>query len=226
MRLRACPPAHVRLARDGVVLEDWLDGLRAGNGPGVDADPDDAAPAWLTVTASKVLAGKPPKPGASRSEQLLPRPLVAAWVRLLVAAANGTPVHAVLVGREATLYLAPPSRAVADPALAHLLDAWRDGRVAPLPFAFDAALAWHKDMDRAPVAYEGDAFTKGEVEDEPHLQRVFPDWESISGDGRFEALATRLVGPFVDWLEAQAGGVVRHPGVTGDDENGEGGDDA
>ena len=178
----------LRIDQAGIALEDWLDSLRS-NGH---------ERAWLqldpAVLCHKDKSGKkPPQPRADK--------LIAAWLRQLVASACGVPVSGVIVGRDAVLTLPQPERAVAQQALADLLVAWRAGMDAPLPLACKTALAFLDEESKAPAQYEGGFKRQGEVEYDPGLARLYPDYERLSADGRFAELARQLYAPLRDWTQ-------------------------
>ncbi|HQZ32747.1 MAG TPA: hypothetical protein PLG89_12905, partial [Arenimonas sp.] len=50
---------------------------------------------------------------------------------------------------------------------------------------------------------------------EPCLARIYPDFEALSADGRFEALAHGVCGPLADWATLQVR-VQAHPGGGAD----------
>src|SRR5256885_11953861 len=54
----------------------------------------------------------------------------------------------------------------------------------------------------AQQAYEGGHLVGGEGED-PSWARCYPDFERLSADGRFEALAHAAHAPLLDWVAAQ-----------------------
>jgi exodeoxyribonuclease V gamma subunit len=171
----------LRFEHEGLVLDDWLDGLRL-------ASMESGAPVWLSLQASRLATDK----GAPRVDKL-----IGAWIHALVGSACGVPVQGVLVGRDATLTVQamPADRAMA--TLRDLLDAWREGMGQPLPVAPLTALAL-LDGGKPEAAYEGGMFLDGEGR-EACLARVFPDFETLAADGRFEELAEVLYGPLRDW---------------------------
>ena len=175
-----------------IVLDDWLDHLRQGPGD---------EPVWLDWTPSRLM--RDVKKGAVRVEALL-----VPWVRSLAAAASGVRVRGLLVGRDATLHFAPLPPDDARTTLAHLLQVWRDGMNAPLPLPLRTALAWVAGGDAAST-YEGSFRQEGEVVD-PSLARIYPDFETLAEDGRFEALAHAVCAPLADWAALQVQAVV-HP---------------
>lgn len=179
------------------VLDDWLDHLRQGSGE---------EPVWLDWTPSRLL--RDAKKGTVRAEALL-----VPWVRSLAAAASGACVRGLLVGRDATLHFAPLPPAEAQATLAQLLQVWREGMNAPLPLPLRTALAWVAGGDAAGT-YEGSFQQEGEGT-EPCLARIYPDFEALSADGRFEALAHGVCGPLADWATLQVR-VQAHPGGGAD----------
>jgi exodeoxyribonuclease V gamma subunit len=197
----AAPAAKlpIRHEADGVVLEDWLDGLRS----------DGTRIVWVALMPNRLLAGgRPPTP---RADQLM-----LAWVRALVAGAAGVPVAGVMVGRDASLIVEPVARAEAADQLDVLMAAWRAGMAEPLPVALKTALAHVADPARASAAYEGSAHAEGEVADTA-LARTYPDFEHLVADGRFATFAESLYGPLVTWI-ATSVQVVPHGQIGGTDE--------
>ena len=110
------------------------------------------------------------------------------------------------MGRDATVTIQPMPPEDAHDALAVLMQAWRDGMTAPLPLPCKTALALVRGLTPAQVAvvYKGSAYegggSRGEV-DEACLSRMYPDYESLCADGRFENLADQLFGPLIAWIK-------------------------
>ena len=180
-----------------VVLEDWLEHLRRG---------DDDTPVWLDLTPSRLL--QEARKGTVRADALL-----VPWVRSLAAAASGARVQGLLVGRDATLHFPPLPADGARATLGVLLRVWREGMDAPLPLALRTGLA-HVAGNDAASAYEGGFNQEGEGA-EPCLARLYPDFEALTEDGRFEALAQAVCGPLADWARHQVR-VVAHPDPAGE----------
>lgn len=180
----------------GTVLEDWLDGLRLG---------PNGMPVWLELTPSKLLQDA--KKGTLHVDKLLQT-----WVRSLAAAASGAAVQGILVGRDATLQMAPLPEDEARATLSELLRIWRQGMESPLPLALRTGLALVAGGDAA-AAYEGGFQREGEAS-EPCLARIYPDFEALKEDGRFEALAQSVCGPLAHWAATQ---VRATPHGKGDD---------
>lgn len=178
----------IHLAHHGVVLEDWIDPLRLADGL-----PNAPPPlAWLTLESGKLLnSGKKP---VARPDKLL-KP----WIRSLAIAAAGVSAQGVVVGRDGVLEISPMAQDEAISTLQMLLDVWQQGMTAPLPLPPRTALAWLANPDKpATPTYEGDFQQRGEVE-EPCMARIFPDYDTLSADGRFETLAQWVYQPLMAW---------------------------
>ncbi|MES1265497.1 MAG: exodeoxyribonuclease V subunit gamma, partial [Variovorax sp.] len=172
----------LRFDHEGLVLDDWLDGLRLDS-------PESGQPVWLELLPTRLCEkGKP---------LVIPQKLISAWVRTLVASACGAPVQGMMVGRDATVTVEAMPADQARASLRILLDAWREGMGAPLPLASKTALAWLAGANAEQV-YEGGMFVSVEVS-EACLSRMFPDYEALTADGRFETLAESLFGPLASW---------------------------
>ncbi len=178
----------VSLKEQDVALEDWIDHLRQG------CAGDELTTAWLELQPSKLLE-KSEKKSTARPEKLL-----GPWVRSLAVAASGLSARGVLVGRDSVVEIGPVSQADAHTMLAKLLTLWRQGMGEPLPLPPKTALTWLSDPRKAASEYEGDYMKTGEIE-EPCLARMFPDFEALTADGRFEALAKEIYQPLIDWCK-------------------------
>jgi exodeoxyribonuclease V gamma subunit len=185
---------------EGVRLEDWLTELRQGaEGP------------VLMKLSPSVLQ----REGQARTEKFIEH-----WVRHLAASACGVGLQARIVSRDAVLALQPLPPEVAQQALRTLLALWRQGMEAPLPLACRTALAFVTDGKPQEV-YEGGGFNPVTPEgEEPCLARLYPDFETLTRDGRFQDLAPQLYGPFSEWART-AVRVLAQAGAEG----GEAGDD-
>jgi exodeoxyribonuclease V gamma subunit len=184
----------VRLQVGDLVLEDWIDHLRQGD---VVADPGAShqihtVTAWLELQPSKLLE-KGTKPIA-RADKLL-----APWVRSLAMAAGGLTAQGVLVGRDGVLDISPMPQDEAQTTLSMLLSLWLQGMNTPLPLPLKTALAQLEEKN-ASAHYEGGYMQSGEV-DESCLARMFPDFETLTEDGHFEALAQQVYAPLLQWAD-------------------------
>lgn len=163
---------EVRLAIEGIRIEDWLAGLRANA---------DGVLAALLVSPSGVLDAEG-HPLAHR--------VVMPWVDHLVAQAAGFAVETRYIGPDGTIVMEPMERDVAVDALGMLLRAWRTGMSRPLPVAMKTALAWIAAGDEeaaeaaARRAYApADEFTRGEVDGDAYLARAWPDFDAMLAAG-------------------------------------------
>jgi exodeoxyribonuclease V gamma subunit len=195
---QACERVPLRQEHAGLLLDDALAGLRA-----TAAEPDRQV--WLELVPGRLCRG-------DRRPAVRPERLLGAWVRTVAAAACGLPVRGVLVGRDATVSVEPMPVAEAAAALAGLMRAWREGMTGPLPLACRTALARAADAADVAAVYDGGPYLHGEVE-EPCLARLYPDYEALTADGRFPALAERLYGPIVRWTRDRVS-LQLHPAPT------------
>ena len=182
-------------AGHAIALDDWIDGLRQGaeGSDGTDGmDGTDASVALrLELGASRLLQGR-----QVRVERLL-----GTWVRMLGAAAAGLRSEGLVLGPDAALHWSALDPEAARARLAELLHAWRLARVQPLPWAPRSAVE-HLRGRSARAVYEGSRHARGERED-PSLARLYPDFDALCADGRFETFAEQLFRPVCDWVQAQ-----------------------
>ena len=194
------PVAHDKLplqwahpAHAGLVLEDWLVGLRSNQSEGT--------PVWVDLQASKVANAGNKKRGPTPREDKL----VAAWVRCLASAACGQPTAGIVIGAGAVVKVTSPPAEAAAAVLADLLRACQLGLSGhrPVPTALSTGLAWLSDPGKARLVYEGSDFggPAGEGQ-EPCLARLYPDFAALAAQPGFEAATQQLYQPFSDWLSA------------------------
>jgi exodeoxyribonuclease V gamma subunit len=181
----------VRCEEGSVVLEDWIDHLRGRDAQEQAEEPLSSAVAWLDLQPSKLLF-KAKKTYFARPDKLL-----GAWVRCLAIAASGARVQGILVGRDGLVRIAPFPQEEAVTALQGLLRLWLEGMNTPLPLPSKTALAFVAG-DKPSVTYEGGHMTTGEVK-EPCLARMYPDYDALTEDGRFEDLARTVYEPLLKW---------------------------
>ena len=174
------PPRRLHFDADGVVVDDWLDGMQT----------DGRVNAWLRIRPSLI---------AAQSGGGLQAPkLIDAWVRVLVASACDDTAQGLSVGCDVTLRLGQLDPAVARSALRDLLSAWRLGMSEPLPLPSKTALAF-LEGGKAETVYDG-SFGVGGESAEPCLGRCFADYAALTADGRFATLAERIYRPMLDWI--------------------------
>ncbi|WP_426114486.1 exodeoxyribonuclease V subunit gamma [Massilia sp. PWRC2] len=168
-----------------IVIDDWIDRLRQRQHGGERT--------WLMRISSKVLD----KDGQPRADKL-----IAPWLRQLAAAASGQPVAGCLVARDAIVEMAPLEPAAALATLTALVALWRRNLDAPLPLACLTALAW-LNGDAARAVYEGAFLRAGEVERDPCLARLWPDFAALAAQPDALACADALYGPLLAWIGQQ-----------------------
>ena len=181
---QAAPKLALSLDLDGVLLDDWIDRLRT----------DGQQTAWLMQVSSKVLDKK----GAARGEKLID-----AWLRQLAASAAGAGITGYLIARDALVTMAPIEREEALGVLRYITGLWQRNLDAPLPVACRTALAQLAGRD-ARTVYEGDGHeVPGEVEREPCLARLWPEFGSMAASGDWPELAEALYGGLAHWMAGQ-----------------------
>ncbi len=176
-------------------LDDALVGLRSGGPQG--------GLMWVELQASKVLSA--PKTASPRA-MLLP------WLRCLASAACGQPAHGWVVGVDAAVRVSPPAdAALAREELSALLQAMQQGLsgAEPWPTALLTGVMHLTQPDKAAAVFDGSgvsgsagaaragALAEGQ---EPCLARLFPDFEALSQQPRFEEATQWLYHPFTQWL--------------------------
>ena len=183
----------LRYPSDAPQIDDWLDGLQAPTG-------DPTQRVWIEIMPSRLC-------NSDKLRTVRPDKLVAAWVKSLVASACKVSARGVIIGRDAMVTVNPLPAEAATAALNTLLRTWREGMSEPIPLACKTGLALARGAKDVAGVYEGSQFggagkvggTRGEVE-EACLARMYPDFEALSGDGRFQELAQRLFAPIQQWV--------------------------
>ncbi|QWT18354.1 exodeoxyribonuclease V subunit gamma [Bacillus sp. NP157] len=176
---------EVRVECAGVVIEDWLAGLRAN-------DAGDLAALLVSPTAVLDSRGSP-----------LAHRVVAPWVDHLVAQAAGHAIETRYIGPDGSIVMRPMPRDVAHAALAALVDAWREGMSRPLPVAMKTAIAWIGTDKGEPEAGArraygpGDDYGRGEVDDDAYLARAWPSFDAMLEAGFVDHLR-----PYIDLCAA------------------------
>ena len=186
------PRRRLLIEDDGLVFDDWIDGLRQSCE--TEESPDADAQCWLLLDPRNLLNAK----GRPHADKLMP-----VYLRSLALAASGSQAELRVVARDGLVQVLPmdPSDALA--RLRELMALWREGQNGPLPLPLRSGLAMAEGFPAAAQqAYEGGHLVGGEGED-PSWARCYPDFEQLSADGRFEALAHAAHAPLLDWVAAQ-----------------------
>jgi exodeoxyribonuclease V gamma subunit len=177
----------------GLRIEGLVDQRYASN------DPSAASIRLLTLPVDVLK-------GTSRRSDVSPHRLIAAWVDALLAGTCGHAEPTTLIARDAVVHITPIAPDTALAQLGELVRFHTQALAEPLPVAPKTALAFvaakGDPYDAAATVYEGDTFVHGEVKDAV-LARCFPDFEALSQDGRFEALARDLYGALAQWVATQ-----------------------
>ncbi|GGP26419.1 exodeoxyribonuclease V subunit gamma [Silvimonas amylolytica] len=178
------PRILLQTSHAGITLEDWLDGLRQCG--------DQTA--WLMLSPGNLT-----RKGQPRADKLL-----LAWLRQLVTAAAGIRMTGLIVARDAVLTLGQPDAALARETLDQILAVWAQGMAQPLPFAVATALAALAENGKPAEVYEGTGMMGISPESaEPCLARIWPDFATLSQDGRFQQYAEILFAPLAQWAAEQ-----------------------
>jgi exodeoxyribonuclease V gamma subunit len=185
----------IRIEAGDTVLEDWIDQLRS-SGAAFSADESASSEvAWFDMNPGKLVGGTGKKLSA-RPEKLLD-----AWVRTLAIAASGIRAQGIFLGRDGLARIPPFPKEQAIEMLKRLTQLWLEGMRSPLALPFKTALSLVADQDAA-TTYEGGYMASAEV-DEPCLSRMFPDFDALEADERFQTLAREIYGPLVQWAKEQ-----------------------
>ncbi|MEI6761178.1 MAG: exodeoxyribonuclease V subunit gamma [Betaproteobacteria bacterium] len=182
----------IRVEAEDTVLEDWVDQLRSGEVAIMADGSSSREVAWFDMKPSKLL-------GRGKTRSARPEKLLDAWVRTLAIAASGISAQGIFMGRDGLVRIPPFPKEQADAMLKRLVQLWLDGMRSPLPLPFKTALAFVADQD-AVSTYEGDFRLSAEVE-EPCLSRMFPNYDALGADERFERLAQDIYGPLLQWAK-------------------------
>ena len=170
-------------------LEDWLPPLYCNAAH---------EQAFLICRASRLLDNK---------QQIQADKVAELWIQQLLAAAQGLPCKALLLGRDAVIRSAEPIEAAAD-ILEELMGIWAEGLLQPLPVTLKTAVAALQGGKPEDI-YDGNQHNpgSGEVQSYLGLARDYPDFASLSSQRcgprqwGFADYAEALYRPFVTWLE-------------------------
>lgn len=173
------PVTGFRMAHDGVVVDDDLDGLR------VTADVGDgnvpAVATRLSATAGVLL---------DKKQALKWHRIVADWPAHLAANASGQPTRTCLIAADAVIELPAIDAADADALLRDLLVAWQRALKAPPPLDCKAAFAW---LQSEQAGNDAEALARKAFDDDysrdASRQRAWPDFDAMLDGGFVDALA-------------------------------------
>lgn len=192
--------ANLRLGTEEgrVRLEDRLTGLRADPASGL---------VRIGLMAGKL--GTQSSPAWDK--------LAGFWPEHLATCAAGQTVRTVLIGRDQTLTLQPVAPDQAGAWLERLVEVWLIAQTRALPVApmascvyLKACLRHHgkpdgpwleKALEEASRAYGGNRFASGDLDKDPSLARLYPDFETLIGSDNGES--------FRHWSERLYGSMVQ-----------------
>ncbi len=185
---RLQPPAEAPTDTSVPGIADWLGGLRA----------DAAGHLGRVALETSDLV----KDRHYRGEKMIRH-----WVAHLAGNLGEAPLTTLVLSKVGKVELPPLPPDQARGHLAELLRALDEGLRHPLPLATRTAFAWLKgggNLGAARQTYEGGYNQQGEVETDPYLARVYPDFAALTADGAFTRLAETLYGPLWAALPAAA----------------------
>jgi exodeoxyribonuclease V gamma subunit len=187
----AAPRERLLLHAGAVTLDDWMDGLQERAAPSSEAG---YRRCWFALEPRTLRNKK----GELQAHKLLP-----IYVRSLALSSTGSDTLMGVIARDTLVWVQPLEPQAATERLQALMQLWLAGQNAPLPLPLKTAIAaGQDDLNAAAQAYEGGYLLGGECED-PSWARCYPDWEALTADLRFHALAKEVYGPLHDWLAAQ-----------------------
>ncbi len=136
--------------------------------------------------------------------------LIRPWLRHLALQLGQEPCTTILVSLSGDLHFPPIAKPRATELLQNLLICWAEGMCEPLPIACKSAFAWldkgtddaEKALEAAQKEYEGGFEHTGEVQGSTALRRAYADFEALTADDRFTALAGQLYGALHQQLSA------------------------
>lgn len=127
------------------------------------------------------------------------------WVTHLALQLADGPVTTIILSKKGKVTLQPMAGDTAREHLATLLRAWHDGMQRPLPLAATAGFTLLREgNDKARLAYDGNEFSQGEVNNDRYLHRAYPDFASLTASGEFAMLAETLYRPLFEAIPSSA----------------------
>ena len=146
--------------------------------------------------------------------KLLGKKDVPRWRKLLselcqhvLAAASGHRLTTCLISADASIQLLPLEQERAERIVNDWLLGYLQGLKRPLPVAVETAFAWltegkeEKRLGAAKLCFEGNDFSRGEVDGSPALQRSYPDFASLQASDEFIGWAQSLYQPLAQAVE-------------------------
>ncbi|MGZ5000411.1 MAG: exodeoxyribonuclease V subunit gamma, partial [Methylomonas sp.] len=140
--------------------------------------------------------------------------LIPAWVQHLAGHLNGRSITTLLIGKNGQVTLKPLQPEQAKQHFIAIIEAYVAGLRSPLPYAVQTGFAWlargqafegpieecpfDEAIAAAQKCYEGTDYSRGELQNNAYLQRVFPSFESLWSEGAFSIWAARLLMPLRD----------------------------
>lgn len=184
---------RIGLHHGGVTLADWIDNVRCNGTEQILAQQD----------FGRVLDSSDPENPLPRLDKIL-----LAWLRQLACAAMQTSsTHALrgyLLGSDGMVEMAALDADASRRILERLIECWLDGMARPLPVGRRTAMAYLRGSDdpdsSARAAYDGGWNKAGEVDYEPCLARLWPDFEALQENPDWESCIERLYGDLYAWL--------------------------
>jgi exodeoxyribonuclease V gamma subunit len=174
-------------------LDDWIDQIRK--------DGSDAV--WASLTPSGLLKTKKSK---LEKKNLRADKLIEAYVRQLIASAQGHTLTGYLVARDGVARFTPIAPADAQAQLTTLMSWWQRGMDAPLPTACKTALSLlEKGAAEAEKAYDGAAFqADGHTaeREETCLARLWDDYDMLSSAPGYAEVSEALYRPLLKWVDS------------------------
>ncbi|MEF8726797.1 MAG: exodeoxyribonuclease V subunit gamma [Accumulibacter sp.] len=190
---------EVAIADEPLQIADWLGGVRSDGADHL---------GQVVVDSRELMDGQ-----RVRGDAVLRH-----WLRHLGMQIAVGPLTTLLVGKQCDIELAPLPPDAAAALLQQMLVAWHDGMRRPLPLAVRAAFAWlHAGSEEdARKVYDGGEQQSGEVDRDPCLRRVYPDFRLLTAGGEFFVLAERLLRPLHAALTAADPRPGRRPVAAGE----------
>lgn len=170
---------------------------------------EDGHRARLIFIEGKLHQAEPTRPENIRRDKCVNQ-----WPAHLFAQLTGHPVETHLIGETGTVRLPPIDEPTARHQLINLLDSWFDAIQQPYPIACKTAFCWlenHKvapdqAIDKARICFEGGYNVQGEIENDPILARIWPNFDTLlnnqlTQNQRFTDLCQQLYQPIITALQ-------------------------